>query len=349
MHNSGRRPTVRDVAREAGVSPATVSNVLNHPDRVKPAKLEAVREAIHRLDYVPSESARHLRSGRSHTIGLLLLDAWNPAFADMARGVEEVLLEDEWTLLIGNSSRSRDREREYLQVFEERQVAGIIFVPKEVGEFTNGSVLVSSLPVVAMDSQFPKGTIPGVSIDDVAGGEAAMNHLLNLGHRDIVFIGDPQEAGPIRDRLRGVANAAKARANISLEVLRAPLTIEGGAEAAELLLQRPELPTAIIAAIDLIALGAIQKFQHSGVKIPDDVSICGYDDMDFSSRLTPSLTTVRRPHYEMGKHAAELLTRVITAPVRSEPPSPDSTPAIEQHNLVPSLTVRDSTHKPRPT
>lgn len=337
-HRSNRRPTVRDVAREAGVSPATVSNVLNHPDRVKPAKLHAVQAAIERLEYVPSESARHLRSGRSHTIGLLLLDAWNPSFADMARGVEEVLLKDNWTLLLGNSSRSREREQEYLNVFEERQVAGIIFVPKDASEFTNGSVLVSSLPVVAMDSRFPADTIPFVSIDDVAGGKSAMEHLLGLGHRDVVFIGDPAEAGPIQDRLRGATDAISASDHaVNFEVLRAPLSIEGGAHAAETLMARQELPTAIIAAIDLIALGAIQRFQNEGIRIPHDLSICGYDDMSFSSRLSPPLTTVRRPHYEMGKVAAELLTSAIN--------EPDSAPTTR--SLVPSLTLRSTTAAPR--
>lgn len=333
-HASGRRPTVRDVARAAGVSPATVSNVLNHPQRVKPQKLEAVQQAIKQLEYVPSESARQLRSGKSRTIGLVLLDAWNPAFADMARGVEDELSQGDWTLLVSNSARSLEREREYLNVFEERQVAGIIFVPKDVTEFTNGSVLVSSLPVVAMDSKFPPDTVSSVMIDDVAGGQAAMRHLLDLGHRKIVFIGDPAEAQPIRNRLEGAAATCRAvNYEVDFEVLRAPLTIEGGAQAAELLLQRSERPTAIIAAIDLIALGAIQVFQTAGVQIPQEISVCGYDDMDFSSRLTPSLTTVRRPHYEMGKKAAKLLTSLISNP-RRQPVNP---------RLLPSLMVRGST------
>lgn len=333
-HPNDRRPTVKDVARNAGVSPATVSNVLNHPERVKPSKLQAVRQAIEHLDYVPSEAARHLRSGKSRTIGLVLLDAWNPAFADMARGVEDELSQGEWTLLVGNSARSTQREREYLQVFEQRQVAGIIFVPKDASEFTNGAVLASSLPVVAMDSKFPPGTVSSVTIDDVAGGAAAMRHLLDLGHRNIVFIGDPEEAQPIRNRVQGITSARdSAGFEIEFEVLRAPLSIEGGAQAAKLLLQRDSRPTAIIAAIDLIALGAIQVFQHAGVQIPAELSVCGYDDMDFSSRLTPTLTTIRRPHYEMGRQAAEILTEIITAP--------NSTP--QSSKLLPSLQVRGST------
>ncbi len=335
--NNGRRPTVRDVAREAGVSPATVSNVLNYPHRVKPAKLAAVQDAIQKLDYVPSESARHLRSGRSHTIGLLLLDAWNPSFGDMARGVEDVLTQDNWTLIIGNSDRSVEREKTYLSVFEERQVAGIIFVPKDPSKFTNGNVLVSPVPVVAMDATFPQDAIPSVSIDDVAGGESAMQHLLDLGHRDVVFIGDPAEADPIQDRLDGVKRAINSGgAGINFEVVKSPLSIEGGVQAAEGLLKRKELPTAIIAAIDLIALGAIQKFQNVGVKIPEQLSICGYDDMSFSSRLAPPLTTVHRPHYDMGRVAAQLLTAVIN--------DPDSQTASQR--LVPSLAIRSSTRKP---
>ena len=333
------RPTTRDVARRAGVSQATVSNVLNHPERVTPERREAVLAAIADLGFVRHEGARQLRSGHSRTIGLLLLDAWNPAFQDMARGVEEATDASGWSLLMANSARALEREENYVRLFSEARVAGMIVIPHDEHADSLHRVRAGGARVVVVDRAEQSDDALSVAVDDAEGGRLAAEHLCDLGHRRLLFIGDAAAATPVHERLGGIEQVVARTPGAHVEVWPAPLTIEGGREAGERFAatEPDDRPTAILAAIDAVAFGALQSLLAHGLRIPEDVSVIGYDDIALTRHLSVSLTTVHRPHVEMGVAAARLLLQTL------EGSMPD-----ERHIMFePELVVRASTAAPR--
>lgn len=336
---SRRRVSIKDVARLAGVSHGTVSHVLNHPDRVSPARREKVEAAISALGFVRHESARHLRAGYSRTLGLLLLDAWNPSFIDMAHGVEDTTTADGWTVLIANSGRDIAREKTYLRLYAEGRVSGLIVVPHD--EFAEGvhQIRAGGIPVVVVDRAESGDQAISVAVDDVAGGRLVGQHLLELGHRHLAFVGDEHAARPVHDRLSGVRSAiAAADADVRLDILPTELTVEAGLNVGTRIagMSAESRPTAVAAAIDLVAFGVLQALLSHGLRVPEDVALVGYDDISFARHLSVPLTTVRRPHYEMGARAAQLLTTTLTGG--------DVT---ERHVLFePELMVRTSTAGP---
>lgn len=333
-----RRVGIKDVAAAAGVSPATVSNALNHPDRVRQERLAVIQSAIQRLGYIRSEPARHLRSGRSTTIGLLLLDAWNPGFMKMAEGVEDSVISTDWTVLIGNSRRDPVREQKYLRAYIEQQAAGLIVAPRdEIGDELD-RIRASSTPVVILDRREVDPAQFSVSVDDYTGGYFAAKHLIDLGHREIVFVGTPDAAISVRERFSGVRHGvAEGPHAVRLTQVDAELTIAGGRTAGHTLARLEPRPTAAIAAIDMVAFGVLQSLTQERVVVPRDMSLCGYDDTDFAQQLSIPLTTVRRPHYELGQSAAHMLLDLL----RGHEP--------DQHHLrfSPELVIRDSTAPPQ--
>jgi LacI family transcriptional regulator len=342
MDSSGRA-SMNDVARLANVSHGTVSHVLNHPDRVSPARREAVEKAIKELGFVRHEAARHLRAGNSSTVGLLLLDAWNPGFMDMARGVEDTTMARGLTVVISNSARDIEREKTYLRLFNEQRVAGLIVVPHDPSADDLHQIRSGGAPVVVVDRPETGEHGMSVAVDDVAGGELAARHLIGLGHRHIAYVGDEAAAAPVHARVTGFRKAvAEAGADIRLDVIPAELTAEAGREIGEMLAALPagKRPTAVAAAIDLLAIGALQAFLQHGIRVPDDISLCGYDDIPFTRQLSVPLTTVHRSQYEMGTTAAEMLTSALSGQI------PDPRHVVFQ----PELVVRESTGpvKPRP-
>ncbi|WP_310964658.1 LacI family DNA-binding transcriptional regulator [Nocardioides terrisoli] len=337
---SSSRVGIKDVARLAQVSPGTVSNVLNHPERVRAERREAVERAIQQLGYVRHEAARHLRSGTSKTIGLLLLDAWNPGFLDVARGVEDATARDGWTVLISNSARDLEREKTYLRLFAERRVAGLIAVPHDQFGENLRRIRAGGIPVTVVDRAESGDDEMSVAVDDVTGGALAAQHLLDLGHRHLAFVGDEAAAAPIHERLTGVRRAVDAMSNgsrpIRLDVIPAELTVDAGRVVGDRLATAVDRPTGIVASIDLLAFGILQALLQHGLVVPDDVSLCGYDDIPFARQLSVPLTSVYRPHYEMGTTAAAMIVGALSG----EPPEP-------RHALfTPKLVVRESTAPP---
>lgn len=330
------RVSIKDVARLAGVSQGTVSNVLNHPDRVSPARRDSVEAAIRELGFVRHESARHLRAGYSSTVGLLLLDAWNPGFIDVAHGVEDVTAAQGMTVLISNSARDLAREKTYLRLFAEQRVAGVIVIPHD--QFSDGlhRIRAGGIPVVVVDRADSGDHGMSVAVDDVSGGELAARHLMALGHRHIAFVGDESLAVPIHDRLMGVRKAvADDGSGVRLDVLPSALTAEAGRDVGEILARTPAArrPTGVAAAIDLVAVGVLQGLLQHGIRVPEELSLVGYDDIPFALQLSVPLTTVRRPHYDMGVRASEMLATALTG----VPPEP-------RHVVfAPELIVRRST------
>ncbi|MCW2821969.1 MAG: Transcriptional regulator, LacI family [Marmoricola sp.] len=339
MGSTGR-VSVLDVARFAGVSQGTVSNVLNHPDRVSPARRQAVEDAIRTLGFVRHEAARHLRAGYSSTVGLLLLD-WSPAFTDIARGVDDTTAARGLTVLISNSTRDTTREETSLRLFSEQRVAGLIVVPHDtLGEGLH-RIRAGGIPVVIVDRAETGDQGLSVAVDDITGGELAARHIIGLGHRHIAFVGDEAAAVPVQDRLTGVLKAiAETGGDIRLDVLPADLTAEAGRETGEQLAAMPpgKRPTAVMTGVDLLAVGVLQALLQHGIRVPQDISLMGYDDIPFARQLSVPLTTVRRPHYDMGTTAAEMLVTALSG----------QAPQTRHVVFQPELVVRESTAE-RPT
>ena len=324
-----------DVAVRAGVSHGTVSHVLNHPERVRPDTRARVETAIAELGFVRDEAARHLRAGYSTTIGLMLLDAWNPGFTDVARGVEERTADGPWTILMSNSARDTRREQRYLQEYVARRVAGLIVIPNDQVDGPARLPLDAGVPIVVVDRSDQAGETMSVAVDDLLGGRLIAEHLLDLGHRRIAFVGDPAAAVPVRSRFRGFEQTLKAAGGVQLEVIAAPLTIDGGLEVGRDLAGRApsDRPTAVATAVDLLAFGVLQALLSAGVRVPEDLSLAGYDDIPFTAQLSVPLTSVARPHKRMGSEAASLLLSVLE----------HDSPAERHRVLQPQLVVRAST------
>jgi len=337
---TGKRIGIKDVAARAGVSQGTVSHVLNHPDRVRPERREAVEQAIDELGFVRHESARQLRAGYSSTIGLLLLDAWNPSFQTMAHGVEDAAEGADMTLLMSNSGRSLERESTYLRVFAEHRMAGAVVIPHDEYSHEPHPIQAGGMPVVLLDRVDTRPGVLSVGVDDVAGGRLAAEHLLGLGHRHLLFVGDDSLAVPVHDRLTGVREAVTgSRPAASLDVMTCELTGQAGREVGARLARTPRTrrPTGIIGAIDLLAIGILQGLHQHEITAPHDLSIVGYDDIPFAAQLSVPLTTVRRPHYDMGVAAVRLLCAAIG----------EETLQSTHIGFTPELVVRSSSGPPQ--
>ncbi|WP_245848354.1 LacI family DNA-binding transcriptional regulator [Lentzea kentuckyensis] len=305
------RPSVgiRDVAQHAGVSNATVSNVLNRPDVVAPATRQRVLAAIAELGFVRNESARQLRAGRSRVLAYVVLDAANPFFTDVARGVEDAAREAGFALFLCNSASDDGREREYLELLHEQRVEGILITPVDD---ECAQIAERGTPVVLVDREALDGTRCSVAVDDVLGGELAMTHLIESGHTRIAMIGGPLSIPQVRDRREG-ASRALANAGLPPEAMTfletKGLQVAEGRGAGERLVGLPasRRPTAAFCANDLLALGLLQSMTQQGLKVPDDLAVVGYDDIEFAAAAAVPLTSVRQPREQLGRTAAQLL------------------------------------------
>jgi LacI family transcriptional regulator len=304
--------SIREVAARAGVSVGTVSNVLNRPEIVAKATRDSVHAAIDALGFVRNESARQLRAGRSRIIGLVVLDVANPFFTDMARGVEDEATTSGLSVMLCNSDEQPDRQHRYLDLLEEHRVHGILITPVgEAGERL-ARLQQRGTPVILVDSQSALGAQCSVSVDDVLGGELAVTHLIETGHSKIAFVGGPASLRQVADRHEGAVRAlARAgRPAGELMVLGTPALNVVGGQAAGLQIAAmpgPGRPTAVFCANDLVALGFLQEMTRQQIRVPDEIAIVGYDDIEFAAAAAVPLSSVRQPRKELGRTAAQLL------------------------------------------
>lgn len=305
--------SVRDVAALAGVSVGTVSNVMNRPDKVSPRTVGRVQEAIASLGFVRNDAARQLRAGQSHSIGLVVLDVRNPFFTEVARGAEERAAAESLTILLGNSDERAEREKAYIDLFQEQRVHGVLISPLTEDLARLRQLRELGTPTVLVDRQDDAGYFSSVSVDDVAGGAMAVRHLLELGRRRIAFVGGPVAIRQVADRLTGAQAAVDEVYGASLEVIETEaLTVLHGRTAGELLRDRPAYarPDAVFAANDLLSLGVLQAFTMSGgIRVPQDIALIGYDDIDFATAAVVPLSSIRQPSALIGSTAVELLLR----------------------------------------
>jgi LacI family transcriptional regulator len=328
--------SVREVAALAGVSLGTVSNVLNRPDKVAPGTVERVQSAIATLGFVRNDSARQLRAGRSSTVGLIVLDGGNPFFTDVARGAEDAAMDNGLAVLIGNSDESTDRERTYVDLFEERRVAGLLISPAGDDLSRLARLRDQGTAVVLVDRRADDEHFASVSVDDIAGGRIAVEHLAAIGRTHIAFVGGPFSIRQVADRHAGALAAAQA-AGIRLEALpTTSLSVLEGRRIGEAIQARPaaERPDAVFAANDLLAVGLEQAFIMRGtIAVPEQIAIVGYDDIAFAESAVVPLTSVRQPAQDLGRRAIELLTKQVEQGQDID---------LEHVEFTPELVVRQS-------
>lgn len=328
--------SIRDVAERAGVSVGTVSNVLNHRERVAPESVTRVHAAIAELGYVRNDAARQLRAGRSATVGLIVLDVRNPFFTELARGAEGEADARGLSVLLANSDENIEREARYLDLFEQQRVRGILISPyQQVGDRLR-QMRERGIPAVLVDRRSEDDLFSSVSVDDELGGLLAVRHLLETGRRRILFCGGPVDMRQIDDRLRGARRAVEVVPGASLEALPGPASqVEDGRVAAAEVAARDarDRPDAIFCANDLVALGMLQGLSAHGIRVPDDIALIGFDDIDFAAAAVVPLSSVRQPSRLMGETALRLLVEEGEDPTR---PS-------QQVVFEPELVVRAST------
>lgn len=306
--------TIREVAEAAGVSVATVSRVVSGSEhRVAGATRSRVLAAVARLRYQPNLVAQGLKNRVTRMIGLIVPDISNPFFPAIARGIEDVANQAGLAVLLCNTYEDLAKERSYLALLRKRMVDGLIFAT--VGANTEHLRMLrrQRMPAVLI-ARAPGGVdMDAVLVDNRRGEREAVEHLLRLGHRRIAFIGGPAILPVAGERLAGYRDALGA-AGIRLDptlVFDGGFRPEGGAAAVEALLRRRVKFTAIVAANDLMAIGAMEDLHRRGRRLPDDVAVVGFDDITFASLVEPPLTTIAQPKYQMGRLAMERLLELL--------------------------------------
>ena len=327
--------TVKEVARRAGVSLGTVSNVLNRPEVVSEALRTRVQQAIDELGFVRNESARQLRAGVSRTIAMVVLDVANPFFTDVIAGAEELAESHDALVVMCNSANSAEREARHLHRLDQQRVLGVLLTPvHETPSTALQEVRAHGTPLVLVDRVAATAEHPSVAVDDVLGGRLAGEHLLGAGHRDVAFVGVPPGLRQVDERLHGVRLALGAAGAVQ-EVRSNGMSVRAGSQAAAQLLAQParERPTAVFCANDLLALGVLNECVRRGLRVPDDLAIIGYDDIGFAATASVPLTSVRQPRQLLGRTAVELLLAQV-----------EGRPA-QQVVFDPELVVRRSTSR----
>ncbi|MGO9148448.1 MAG: LacI family DNA-binding transcriptional regulator [Acidimicrobiales bacterium] len=335
-----RRVTIREVANLAQVSLGTVSNVLNNPVVVAPATRKRVLDAIDSTRFVRNTAAHQLRVGKSRTIGVVLLDIANPFFTEIVRGAEHVLREQDYALMLCSTDESAKREQRYFRVLEEHRVDGILVCPVDSDLESAVALVASGIPTVLLDRDGSSHGLCSAAVDDIRGAELAADHLFELGHQAVALVNGPATIRQCIDRKEGARRSvqrARCRSASLQEIVVGALTIDQGEGAVAALLAAEPRPSAVMCANDLLAFGVLRGLAAAGVAVPEEMAVVGYDDVVFASMLSPSLSSVRQPKYELGVAAAELLLEEVTG-------------APHEHRAIrfePELVVRASS-TPRP-
>lgn len=344
MADSGtqRRGGMREVARVAGVSVSTVANVLSRPSIVAPETRRRVEQAIRGVGYVPSGPARQLRGLPSLIVGSVILDLANPFYAELNRGIEDRLAEAGCLVLACSTDLRPAKEKQILGLLREQAVRGIIISPIDPDPTALLETSRRGTPVVLLDH--PRGGLDlcAVAVDHLLGGRLAAEHLLSLGHRRIAYLGGAVDPRPVALRREGARRALAAAGldpdDALLDIrmpIHPPTLLEASAGAVAQLLSVAPRPTAIICLNDTAALGVLHGLDAAGVRVPAEMSVVGYDDLQFAPRLAPPLTTVRQPKHQLGHTAADLLL---------DEASPGH--AHREVRFQPSLVVRATTAPP---
>lgn len=323
------------------MSLGTVSNVLNNPDWVRQETVERVTSAIEKLGFVRNDAARQLKAGKSNALGLVVLDTTNPFFAELARGAEQAALDKDFQLLVGNNGHDKRRENNYLRMFKEQRLSGVMLSPVEGTDDSVSQLRNIGTNLIVVDRKANPALCCSVSVDNEAGGRLTVEHLLSTGRKKIAFVGASLEIQQVADRFHGANQALeKSGTGSSLRVYTAKnMDVLSGREVGNKILEEEEQsrPDAIFAANDLLAVGLLQSFTLTGkISVPNDIAIVGYDDKSFAQAAVVPLTSVKQPAQLIGSTALGLLIDEIENPV---------THKHQQVNFQPELIVRESSAK----
>jgi LacI family transcriptional regulator len=301
--------TIKDIAKLARVSTATVSYVLNSTRPVSPEREQRVQAAIRELQYRPNAVAQSLRRKQTRTIGLVIPDNSNPFFAEVAKGVEDAGYEAGVSVILCNSGSSFDRELRYMEVLQDKRVDGVIFIATTPKVDHVRGLLSAGVPLVTFYRQVPGLDVDTLMVDNLGGGHLATQHLIDLGHTAIACVAPASTASPSALRVNGFRQAmAEARLPVDEALIyRGDNRFSGGRDGAEFLLRTGKPITAIFAGNDVMAIGVMRTLQRNGLKVPGDVSVVGFDGISLGANVTPALTSVVQPRYDAGRTAFGLL------------------------------------------
>lgn len=336
--SASRATSIRQVARQAGVSIATVSRALTTPDKVSEKTLKKVLAQVERSRYKPNLLARNFRSKRAYSVVVLVPNIANPFFAEIIRGIEQVGQQHGYAVLLGDTEGREDREAYYVGLVETRQADGVIQLHPRLPKAARGANGSLEIPLVNACEYIENAPCPRVGIDNAAAAREMTEYLLKLGHRRIGVVLGPDSSPLTRERLRGYKLALRA-ARIAPDVAlieQGDFTMSSGHVAAEKLFKIKHPPTAIFCFNDEMALGAIRFLKSTGRSVPQDVSVVGFDDIEFASFCDPPLTTIEQPTREIGHKAMSLLFDLLNGG-KAEP---------GMHTLPSKLIVRDSAAPP---
>ncbi len=330
-----RQVGIRDVASLAGVSQGSVSHYLNHPDRVSPPMRERIQRAIDQLGFVRNNVASQLRLGRSAAIAYMAPDVGNPFFATIVEGVESRAVTEGLSVFIVNSHRDRAREDAYLRMFEQNRIQGILVASYDSLEERLLAIRSRGIPSVIVGQHAQSDAQPSVSVDEVRGGYLAGQHLVASGRRRLAYAGGPMSIHQVHDRYQGASDAVRDQPGATIEIIPVDeRTIDDGRRVAEQIVGRPawQRPDGVFAANDLTALGLLQGLVDGGVRVPEDIALVGYDDIEFGASSLVPLTTIRTPQMGFGVRAMDLLIGEMAGQ-----------PLAERHLILdPELVVRAS-------
>jgi LacI family repressor for deo operon, udp, cdd, tsx, nupC, and nupG len=331
--------TIQQVARSAGVSTATVSRTLSNPDIVSEVTRRKVQSAVEALRYSPNAAARSLRTLRSGKLLVTVPDIANPFFSLIIQGIEDAAHREGYAVLLGDVGHDEEREERYALVLQRKEAEGLIFLGHRLPQSLRHLVgrRASTAPIVNGCEFSPSLGVPSVHIDNARAARDAMSHLYGLGHRRIGVITGPLVSPLSRQRLNGVkSRAASERATQQLIVVQGDFSIPSGLAGAAELLTRKERPTAIFCFNDEMAIGVFDHARKAGLRVPQDLSVIGVDDIRFSQYLAPALTTVSQPMLQIGQETVRLMLEILRGTGRR----PKSV------TLPHKLMVRDSTASP---
>lgn len=331
--------SIKEVAKRAGVSLGTVSNAFNRPDLLAPATLKKVTDAVAQLGYVPNASARNLRAGKTRVLGLIVPDLSNPFFTELAKGASDAALNAGYVMILCNTDESSEKEAQYLEVLAAQNVQGILITPardttKSLRAITNCGIALTLVDRLAIGVE-----ACSVGVNDSQGGGMAFTHLHDLGHRKILLLTGAANIPQVGDREIGITKVIASLTSSErpkLKIHRLDMMSANSAEIGltEYLSTNGLDFTAIICGNDLIAFGAIRALRNRELEVPTDVSVIGYDDIDFASSASVPLTSIAQPKYQIGFAAADLLIDECQNHVKH---------VHQRVEFQPQLIVRDST------
>lgn len=301
---------INDVAQEAGVSAMTISRYFNHPGKLAPATRKRVEEAVAQLGYVPNAAARSLKRGQTHAVAAVLSDITNPFFTTLARGVEDLAQKHGYTLFIGNTDESFEKEQHYLETLLSRRVDGLLLSPSLGKDHRLKQFKRRGIPVVLIDRRIDELEADVLRGDSFGGGHQLAEHLAKQGYTDIAFIGGEPGVSSLEERLAGY-RAAILEAGLTPRAHLGHYTVQSGENVIEQLIGDEALPEAMVAANNLVAVGALRALRRHGLSVPGDAALVCFEDIEIAAMIDPFLTVAMQPAYDMGHAAMQMLLRRI--------------------------------------